>query len=73
MRPRSLLCGNRPDWLPGRAEVVNMRPRLSYQKGAEALPCIGDGRQSGTSGSLNPERVARGGSGRRAGAFAHWG
>src|SRR5262249_54002663 len=37
---------------PGSAEVVNMQPpaRLIKQ-GITSLPCIGDGRQSGTSGS----------------------
>lgn len=34
---------------PGEAEVVNMRAP-SYL-GVEALPCVGDGRQSSTSGS----------------------
>ena len=52
---------------PGSAEVVNMAPpdRL-VRRGIDALPCIGDGRQSGTSGSpsilnASPESVAGGG------------
>ena len=50
-----------------RVEVVNMRPPAALiQAGVHALPCIGDGRQSGTSGSpsiLNaaPEAVIGGG------------
>jgi dihydroxy-acid dehydratase len=37
---------------PGSAEVVNMRaPDYLLKRGIRALPCIGDGRQSGTSGS----------------------
>ncbi len=52
---------------PGSAEVVNMQPPAALIKqGVHALPCIGDGRQSGTSGSpsiLNatPEAAAGGG------------
>lgn len=56
-----------PIGYPGSAEVVNMRPP-SYllSKGIHALPCIGDGRQSGTSGSpsilnASPEAAAWGG------------
>lgn len=47
-----VMRGAGPRGFPGGAEVVNMRPP-SYllKKGVEALPCIGDGRQSGTSGS----------------------
>lgn len=43
-------CG--PVGYPGSAEVVNMLPpdRL-VQRGIVELPCVGDGRQSGTSGS----------------------
>ena len=59
--------GAGPIGYPGAAEVVNMRPP-SYliQEGIHSLPCIGDGRQSGTSGSpsiLNatPEAAAMGG------------
>jgi len=41
-----------PIGYPGAAEVVNMRaPASLLAKGHEELPCIGDGRQSGTSGS----------------------
>ncbi len=59
--------GAGPIGYPGGAEVVNMRPP-SYliRKGITALPCIGDGRQSGTSGSpsilnASPEAAAGGG------------
>ena len=47
-----VMRGAGPKGFPGGAEVVNMRPP-SYllKQGIEALPCIGDGRQSGTSGS----------------------
>ncbi len=41
-----------PVGYPGAAEVVNMRaPSYLLKKGVTSLPCIGDGRQSGTSGS----------------------
>ena len=59
--------GAGPKGYPGGAEVVNMRaPSYLIKKGVEALPCVGDGRQSGTSGSpsiLNaaPEAAAGGG------------
>lgn len=44
--------GAGPKGYPGGAEVVNMRPpAYLIKQGIEALPCIGDGRQSGTSGS----------------------
>src|SRR4029078_11016045 len=49
------------------AEVVNMQPPAALiKRGVTSLPCIGDGRQSGTSGSpsiLNgsPEAAAGGG------------
>jgi dihydroxy-acid dehydratase len=37
---------------PGAAEVVNMRaPAYLIARGIRVLPCLGDGRQSGTSGS----------------------
>jgi dihydroxy-acid dehydratase len=59
--------GAGPVGYPGGAEVVNMRPP-SYliKKGVSALPCIGDGRQSGTSGSpsilnASPEAATGGG------------
>lgn len=67
--PRTLLImrGAGPIGYPGSAEVVNMRPP-SYliTEGVHALPCIGDGRQSGTSGSpsilnASPEAAANGG------------
>jgi dihydroxy-acid dehydratase len=57
-------CG--PLGFPGAAETVNMRPpsRL-IEAGVTALPCIGDGRQSGTSPSpsilnVSPEAAAGG-------------
>jgi dihydroxy-acid dehydratase len=52
---------------PGSAEVVNMQPPAALiKKGITSLPCIGDGRQSGTSGSpsilnASPEAAANGG------------
>jgi dihydroxy-acid dehydratase len=52
---------------PGAAEVVNMRaPTQLLEKGIRSLPCVGDGRQSGTSGSpsilnASPEAAAGGG------------
>ena len=62
-----IMRGAGPIGYPGGAEVVNMRPPAALiQAGLHALPCIGDGRQSGTSGSpsiLNaaPEAVVGGG------------
>ena len=59
--------GAGPIGYPGSAEVVNMRaPAYLLQEGIAALPCIGDGRQSGTSGSpsilnASPEAAAMGG------------
>jgi dihydroxy-acid dehydratase len=59
--------GAGPIGYPGAAEVVNMRaPVHLLREGVHALPCLGDGRQSGTSGSpsiLNaaPEAAAGGG------------
>lgn len=56
-----------PIGYPGSAEVVNMQPPAALIKhGIESLPCIGDGRQSGTSGSpsilnASPEAAAGGG------------
>ncbi|MEM9127963.1 MAG: dihydroxy-acid dehydratase, partial [Pseudomonadota bacterium] len=49
-----IMRGAGPKGYPGGAEVVNMRPP-SYliKNGIHALPCIGDGRQSGTSGSAS--------------------
>ena len=52
---------------PGAAEVVNMRPPAHLiKRGITSLPCIGDGRQSGTSASpsilnASPEAAAGGG------------
>jgi len=56
-----------PIGYPGAAEVVNMQPpAYLLNKGVTSLPCIGDGRQSGTSGSpsilnASPEAAAGGG------------
>ena len=47
-----VMRGSGPVGHPGAAEVVNMRPPdYLIRQGVTALPCIGDGRQSGTSGS----------------------
>ena len=44
--------GAGPKGYPGAAEVVNMRaPDYLLKRGVTSLVCIGDGRQSGTSGS----------------------
>ena len=62
-----VIRGAGPIGWPGSAEVVNMQPSDDLIKqGIEELPCIGDGRQSGTSGSpsiLNaaPESAVGGG------------
>ena len=59
--------GTGPIGYPGAAEVVNMRaPEYLIKAGVTELPCIGDGRQSGTSGSpsilnASPEAAAGGG------------
>jgi dihydroxy-acid dehydratase len=59
--------GTGPLGYPGAAEVVNMRaPGALIEKGIHSLPCVGDGRQSGTSGSpsilnASPEAAAGGG------------
>ena len=56
-----------PVGYPGAAEVVNMRaPAYLLKKAVTALPCVGDGRQSGTSGSpsilnASPEAASGGG------------
>ena len=43
--------GAGPIGYPGGAEVVNMQPPDDLiKRGVTSLPCIGDGRQSGTSG-----------------------
>ena len=58
-----------PIGYPGAAEVVNMRaPDYLLKQGINELPCVGDGRQSGTSGSpsilnASPEAAAGGGLG----------
>ncbi|MBS8261601.1 dihydroxy-acid dehydratase [Roseibium polysiphoniae] len=59
--------GTGPIGYPGGAEVVNMQPPTALiKRGIHSLPCIGDGRQSGTSGSpsilnASPEAAAMGG------------
>jgi dihydroxy-acid dehydratase len=62
-----IMRGAGPVGYPGAAEVVNMRPP-SYllAQGVHSLPCLGDGRQSGTSGSpsilnASPEAAVMGG------------
>ena len=62
-----VMRGAGPIGYPGAAEVVNMRPpAYLLKRDVHALPCIGDGRQSGTSGSpsilnASPEAAAGGG------------
>jgi dihydroxy-acid dehydratase len=62
-----VMRGAGPIGYPGAAEVVNMRPPAALiARGVRALPCIGDGRQSGTSGSpsilnASPEAAVGGG------------
>jgi len=62
-----VIRGTGPIGYPGSAEVVNMQPPAALIKqGITTLPCIGDGRQSGTSGSpsilnASPEAAAMGG------------
>jgi dihydroxy-acid dehydratase len=59
--------GAGPVGYPGAAEVVNMQPpAYLLKRGIHSLPCIGDGRQSGTSGSpsilnASPEAAVGGG------------
>jgi len=59
--------GTGPIGYPGSAEVVNMRPPAALiKRGVISLACVGDGRQSGTSGSpsilnASPEAAAGGG------------
>jgi dihydroxy-acid dehydratase len=59
--------GTGPLGYPGAAEVVNMRaPDYLLEKGVHSMPCVGDGRQSGTSGSpsilnASPEAAVGGG------------
>lgn len=62
-----IMRGTGPIGYPGAAEVVNMQPPAYLLKqGIHALPCLGDGRQSGTSGSpsilnASPEAAVNGG------------
>jgi dihydroxy-acid dehydratase len=62
-----VMRGAGPIGYPGAAEVVNMRaPAHLLREGVTSLPCLGDGRQSGTSGSpsilnASPEAAAGGG------------
>ena len=62
-----VMRGTGPVGYPGAAEVVNMRPpAYLIKKGITSLPCVGDGRQSGTSGSpsilnASPEAAKGGG------------
>ena len=66
---RSILImrGAGPIGYPGGAEVMNMRPPATLIRGGvHMLPCLGDGRQSGTSGSpsilnASPEAAIGGG------------
>jgi len=59
--------GAGPKGYPGAAEVVNMRaPDYLLKRGIDSLVCVGDGRQSGTSGSpsilnASPEAASMGG------------
>ncbi|WP_353643154.1 IlvD/Edd family dehydratase [Mesorhizobium sp. WSM2239] len=59
--------GAGPVGYPGGAEVVNMQPpAYLIKRGIYSLPCIGDGRQSGTSGTpsilnASPEAAVGGG------------
>jgi len=62
-----VIRGAGPIGYPGGAEVVNMQPPDALiKKGIRELPCLGDGRQSGTSGSpsilnASPEAAIGGG------------
>jgi dihydroxy-acid dehydratase len=62
-----VIRGAGPLGYPGAAEVVNMQPPVHLiKRGVLSLPCIGDGRQSGTSGTpsilnASPEAAAGGG------------
>jgi dihydroxy-acid dehydratase len=61
-----VMRGTGPIGYPGAAEVVNMQPpAYLIRQGVHSMPCIGDGRQSGTSGSpsilnASPEAAAGG-------------
>ncbi len=62
-----IMRGTGPIGYPGAAEVVNMQPPGELiRRGVFSLPCIGDGRQSGTSGTpsilnASPEAAVGGG------------
>lgn len=62
-----IIRGAGPIGYPGGSEVVNMQPPAALLiRGIHSLPCIGDGRQSGTSGSpsilnASPEAAVGGG------------
>ncbi|MBA1155741.1 IlvD/Edd family dehydratase [Microvirga mediterraneensis] len=62
-----IMRGAGPIGYPGAAEVVNMQPPGALiKRGVLSLPCIGDGRQSGTSGTpsilnASPEAAIGGG------------
>jgi dihydroxy-acid dehydratase len=62
-----IMRGAGPVGYPGAAEVVNMQPPGELiRRGVTSLPCIGDGRQSGTSGTpailnASPEAAVGGG------------
>jgi dihydroxy-acid dehydratase len=62
-----IMRGAGPIGYPGAAEVVNMQPPGTLiKRGVFSLPCVGDGRQSGTSGTpsilnASPEAAAGGG------------
>ncbi len=64
-----IMRGAGPIGYPGAAEVVNMQPPGALiRRGVTSLPCIGDGRQSGTSGTpaiLNASPEAAAGAGLR--------
>ncbi|KAL8287647.1 hypothetical protein RQP46_003505 [Phenoliferia psychrophenolica] len=60
-----VMRGAGPRGYPGAAEVVNMLPPSRLVKAGIELPCIGDGRQSGTSGTpsilnASPEAATEG-------------
>lgn len=62
-----IMRGAGPVGFPGAAEVVNMQPPAALiRRGVTSLPCIGDGRQSGTSATpsilnASPEAATGGG------------
>jgi len=66
-RTMLFIRGVGPIGYPGSCEVVNMQPPAALiKRGITSLPCIGDGRQSGTSGTpsilnASPEAAAGGG------------